>query len=101
VWLPWGISFVGGGNHSIAAGIIGGGGYVTPAEVYDMSALLDMVQCDGQHYRETSTQNVLADVSDERVAAVFEIGRLMQTLNVQSNLHRKSAPQSTGLLGPV
>jgi hypothetical protein len=82
LWLPWGISFVGGGNHSIAAGIIAREGEVTPGEVYDMSALLDLVDCDGRYYRETSSQKTIAWVDDERIAAVFEIGRLMRKLNL-------------------
>ncbi|WP_176052979.1 DUF6710 family protein [Paraburkholderia caribensis] len=85
LWLPWGISFVGGGNHSIAAGIIAGEGEVTPGEVRDMSALLDLVECDGRYYRETSSRKTIAAVEDERLAAVFEIGRLMRQLNVTLN----------------
>ncbi|WMY08081.1 DUF6710 family protein [Paraburkholderia phenoliruptrix] len=85
LWLPWGISFVGGGNHSIAAGIIAGDGEVTPGEVRDMSALLDLVECDGRYYRETSSRKTIATVDDERIAAVFEIGRLMRQLNVRHN----------------
>ncbi len=85
LWLPWGISFVGGGNHSITAGIVAGDGEITPGEVRDMSELLDLVECDGRYYRETSSRKTIAAVEDERIAAVFEIGRLMKQLNVQPN----------------
>jgi hypothetical protein len=82
-WLPWGISFVEGGNHSIAAGVIAGEGEITPGKVLDMSELLDLVKCDGRYYREISGDKAIAAVTDERIAAVFEIGRLMKQLNVQ------------------
>lgn len=86
LWLPWGIAFVGGGNHSIAAGVVGGEGVVIPGEVLDMSEMLRVVSCDGRNYREVASQKIIAAVADERLAAVFEIGRLMQKLNVQPNL---------------
>ncbi len=92
LWLPWGISFVAGGNHSIAAGIIGGEGIVVPGEVLDMSELLNMVTCDGRNYRETESQQIIAAVEDERIAAVFEIGRLMRKLKVQPNRSVETAP---------
>lgn len=85
LWLPWGISFVGGGNHSITAGIIAGVGEITPGEVRDLSELLDLFECDGRYYRETTSQKIIAAVKDERIAAVFEIGRLMRQFNVKLN----------------
>lgn len=39
LWLPWGISFVASGNHSITAGILGGGASLAPTEVYDMTII--------------------------------------------------------------
>ncbi|WP_131932044.1 DUF6710 family protein [Burkholderia sp. SRS-25] len=90
LWLPWGISFVGGGNHSITAGIISGDGEITPGEVRDMSELLDLVECDGRYYRETSSRKTIAAVEDERIAAVFEIGRLMRQLNIKPSRSGKA-----------
>ena len=78
LWLPWGIAFVSGGNHSLTAGIVGGEGELIPDRVYDMSALLRMIRCDGHHFRDVKTGRVVAHVQDPRVGAVFEIGRLMQ-----------------------
>lgn len=78
VWLPWGIAFVNGGNHSIAAGIVGGEGVLRPNEVFDMSRLLDLVQCDGQHYRLVANGQALDRVHDTRIAALFEVGRMLQ-----------------------
>lgn len=77
LWLPWGIGFVYGGNHSIAAGILAGEGEVIPEKVYDMSHLLDSLHCDGAYFYEADNGEKVEAVIDVRRAAVFEIGRLM------------------------
>lgn len=77
ICLPWGIVFITGGNHSIATGILGGEGMLKPSEVCDMRKLLELAQCDGKHYRLAKTGDILEPVRDYRVAAIFEIGRLM------------------------
>jgi hypothetical protein len=77
VWLPWRIAFVTGGNHSITAGILGGEGIVTATEVIDVSSIFDLVECDGKEYKRKETGEIVAEVSDYRRAAVFEIGRLI------------------------
>jgi hypothetical protein len=82
VWLPWGIAFVNGGNHSIATGIIGDGGSVYPKEVFDQVGLLNFARCDGRHYRRQDNNQIVCAVKDYRTAAVFEIGRLMQKAGV-------------------
>lgn len=78
VWLPWGIPFVGGGNHSIAAGVIAGEGKVVPTEVHDMSAIFKVVVCDGMDYIDKRDGSRIAPVNDPRIAAIFEIGRMMR-----------------------
>lgn len=78
LWLPWGIGFVTGGNHSITAGILHADGHVIPQTVYDMGYLFDEIVCDGSHYRDQRSGKILAPVEDVRRAAVFEIGRLMR-----------------------
>ncbi|WP_248916010.1 DUF6710 family protein [Pseudomonas moorei] len=81
LWLPWGICFVNGGNHSITAGILAGEGEIVPDYVYDMGYLLDEVHCNGMFYFDTRTGDKVAPVDDSRRAAVFEIGRVMRDLN--------------------
>lgn len=78
VWLPWRISFVMGGNHSITAGILQGEGKIVANEVFDLTPLFDRVICDGQTYKETKTGRIIEKVNDPRRAAVFEIGRLIK-----------------------
>ena len=82
IWLPWGLAFVNGGNHSITAGILNGEGELTPREVFDMSPVLDRMRCDGRHYFNQETGKIITKVTDHRIAAVFEIGRLMRTHGV-------------------
>lgn len=78
LWLPWGIGFVGGGNHFILSGILSGEKTLIVAhEVFDFSPILNLVECDGAVYRRRQDGKVLAEVVDYRRAAVFEIGRLM------------------------
>lgn len=78
VWLPWKISFVQGGNHSITAGILAGEGEIHTTDVYDFSPIFDVIKCDGRHYINLKKQQSTELVSDIRRAAVFEIGRLIQ-----------------------
>lgn len=82
ILLPWGIVFVEGGNHSIASGIICGEGTLVPNNVYDMSSLLSKMKCDGRYYISTETNQIIASVDDIRIAAVFEIGRLLKKHNI-------------------
>lgn len=78
LWLPWGIGFVSGGNHSISSGILGGEMVsIVPHEVFDFSPVLNLVESDGATYRSKQYGEVLAEVTDHRIAAVFEIGRLI------------------------
>ncbi|GAB3261439.1 hypothetical protein GCM10027296_35460 [Chitinimonas naiadis] len=77
VWLPWGIAFVTGGNHSITAGILAGEGVIVANEVYDLARIFDLVACDGYEYKDVRSGQVVGLVNDYRRAAVFEIGRLM------------------------
>jgi hypothetical protein len=46
--------------------------------VFDMSGMLDLVQCDGKHYRLMQDGQILDSVHDLKIAALFEIGRLIK-----------------------
>ncbi len=91
-WLPWGISIVDTGNHSIAAGIISGDGYLIPNKIYDLSDIFKKVKCDGKNYiyigpkrlKEYShgsvhikPNDIIGYVDNINTASVFEIGRIM------------------------
>jgi hypothetical protein len=76
LWLPLGVGWVGGGNHSITAGIIHTQGEVMPEETYDISRVYKYVVCDGVEYKRVHDNATISLVPDLEMAAIFEIGRL-------------------------
>jgi hypothetical protein len=77
LWLPLGVGWVFGGNHSITAGIIHAQGEVKPEVTYDISRVYKHVVCDGVEYKRVHDNKVIGPVSDLEMAAIFEIGRLI------------------------
>ena len=82
LWLPMGVSWVCGGNHSIASGIIQGIGKVKPNYVYDIRKVYDYIKCDGRNYIRIEDDTILAPVRNLEFAAIFEIGRMMKDNNI-------------------
>ncbi|WP_449598744.1 DUF6710 family protein [Niallia sp. Marseille-Q9988] len=78
LWLPMGIAWVHGGNHSISVGIIQGKGSIKPEAIYDISDVYDYVHCDGINYSRKEDGLIISPVKNAEIAAVFEIGRLMK-----------------------
>lgn len=76
VWLPIGIAWVNGGNHSITMGIVQGG-EMEPEYYYDISEVYKYVYCDGENFIRTEDNKVIAKVTNIEFAAIFEIGRLL------------------------
>lgn len=83
-WLPWGISIVDAGNHSIAAGIISGDGQLEPDRIYNISGIFERVKCNGENYIDIITNKAIFPVTDVNTAGVFEIGRLMINNNISA-----------------
>ncbi|WP_339289767.1 DUF6710 family protein [Paenibacillus sp. FSL E2-0201] len=77
LWLPIGVTWVNGGNHSIASGIIQGGGTIKPENTFNISELYKHIFTDGKYYFRKIDNTVIAPVEDVEFAAIFEIGRLM------------------------
>jgi hypothetical protein len=77
LWLPLGIAWVNGGNHSLAAGIARGEGRVAAEETWDMRAVYDHVACDGHRFTRRHDGTYLGPIHDPFAAALFEIGRRM------------------------
>lgn len=77
LWLPMGVGWVFGGNHSITAGIIHAQGKVKPEVTYDMSSVYKHVVCDGVEYKRRHDGSTIGPVPDLEMAAIFEIGRLI------------------------
>jgi hypothetical protein len=83
LWLPVGIAWVHGGNHSITAGILRGEGEIRPEITYDISQIYKHVTCDGIKYYRKYDGKSIGVVPDFEMAVVFEIGRLMSKYRVQ------------------
>lgn len=75
--LPWHIGVVTGGNHSITAGVLGHQGVLSPTDVLDFTPLLNRVVCDGDYFIDRYSHEPIARVKDGRMAALYEIGRLL------------------------
>ena len=83
LWLPLGIGWVHGGNHSITAGIVQAKGRIRPEITYDVSRVYRHVVCDGLHFKRSYDNSVIGPVADLEIAAVFEIGRLINRKRVE------------------
>ena len=77
LWLPFGIAWVYGGNHSMMSGIVQGQGVIKPEEVYDASPLFKYVKFDGINFIRLDTGNVIGKPADFEFACIFEVGRFM------------------------
>ncbi|WP_311632797.1 DUF6710 family protein [Peribacillus simplex] len=77
LWLPFGLFWVNGGNHSISVGILQGTGTITADVVYDICNIYNYVYCDGKHYYRKFDNTIISEVKNLELAAIFEIGRLM------------------------
>lgn len=64
------------------AGVLSGRGEVVPGETFDLSPLFEHVRCDGSTFRRVHDGSVINRVNEPEWAAIFEIGRLMHSLNV-------------------
>jgi hypothetical protein len=78
LWLPLGIGWVYGGNHSIATGILQGTGSIIPTQTYDISTVYDFVYTDGRYYYRKEDNSIICPVKDVEFSAIFEIGRMMK-----------------------
>ncbi len=81
VWLPMGIAWVGGGNHSITVGIVQGG-ELEPEYCSDISKLYKYIKCDGEDFIDINSGRSLNKVKSPEFAAIFEIGRMMVDSNI-------------------
>jgi hypothetical protein len=76
-WLPQGIGWVEGGNHSLSAGIVQAEGIVRVHQVRLIHRVYDHVTCDGISFWRTHDHEKIGRVSIAEFAGLFEIGRLM------------------------
>lgn len=83
VWLPIGVCFVKGGNHSITAGILKGEGIITNYSTIDLSPIYSLVYTDGVYYYKKIDNSIIGKVQNVEFAAIFEIGRILKELNIE------------------
>lgn len=83
-WLPFGIGWVYGGNHSIMTGILQGEGFITTKRVYDLSKLFPHVRFDGNAFIRISDGTVIQKATEFEFAAIFEVGRLMHERGISA-----------------
>ena len=81
VWLPIGIAWVYGGNHSITVGIVQGG-ELEPNYYSDISKVYKYIKCDGESFIDINSGRSLCEVKSPEFAAIFEIGRMMVDNNI-------------------
>lgn len=74
LYLPWGLIFVGNGNHSIAAGILAREGKVTIDIVYDVSRLYDLFHTDGRAFY-SNDGNIVSKNCSLWFATIFEVAK--------------------------
>ncbi len=77
LWLPLGIGWVHGGNHTITAGIVHGTGRVRAEVIYDIGPVYRHVTCDGVEFRRKHDGSLIGPVTDLEMAGLFEVGRLL------------------------
>lgn len=78
LWLPMGIIWVEGGNHSISSGMLQGIGTLKPTHTYDISEIYEYIYTDGKNYYMKGDDSIVSKVVDIDFAALFEIGRLLK-----------------------
>lgn len=83
-WLPFGIGWVHGGNHSIMTGIIQGQGTIETDKVYDISPLFEHVLFDGDAFIRKSDGAVIQESVELEFAAIFEVGRIMHAYKISA-----------------
>jgi len=76
-WLPFGIGWVHGGNHSLMTGIVQGQGILTTDNVYDISDAFKYVEFNGRDFLRKSDGSKIQKAPELEFAAIFEVGRLM------------------------
>ena len=85
-WEPIGICFVGGGNHSLMAGIVNQEGVVKSHIVNEMDAMYEVIMCgDGESYsfQDNERWELASKVQNLDFALIYEIGRILQSKGIK------------------
>ena len=77
LWLPYGITFVETGNHSITVGHLRDVGEIKTTEVYNVGYIHTYVYTDGVYYFRKEDDSICGEVTNFYLAAIFAIGGLI------------------------
>lgn len=77
LFLPIGVTVVYNGNHSILSGIIKREGVIHPTEMVNLASLYEKIKFDGVYYRDVDSNQVIQEVKNFELGAIYEIGRLL------------------------
>jgi hypothetical protein len=77
LFLPIGVTIVHNGNHSILSGIIKREGVIHPTEIVNLTSLYEKIKFDGVYYRDVNSNQVIQEVKNFELGAIYEIGRLL------------------------
>lgn len=77
LFMPVGVTIVHNGNHSILSGIIKREGIIHPTEIVNLVPLYEKIKFDGKYYRDIESNEIIQEVNNFELGAIFEIGRLL------------------------
>lgn len=77
LFLPIGVTIVHNGNHSILSGILKREGVIHPTEIVNLASLYGKIKFDGLYYRDIDSNQVIQEVNNFELGAIYEIGRLL------------------------
>jgi hypothetical protein len=87
LWLPMRLAeVVANGMHSVTVGQLCNDGTVLADTVYDLSSIFDKVRRPRRRWLDRESGEEIADVSDWRLVAMFEIGRRLHRLGCDGRL---------------
>ncbi|HBJ2622082.1 TPA: hypothetical protein LA827_001821 [Clostridium botulinum] len=80
---PINITIMTNGNHSTLAGILKKEGKIKPTKIVNLNDRYKEIKFDGTYYRNINTNEILHEVKNFELGAIFEIGRLITENNIK------------------
>lgn len=77
LFLPIGVTIVHNGNHSILSGILKREGVIHPTEIVNLASQYEKIKFDGTYYRDIESDQIIQEVRNFELGAIYEIGRLL------------------------
>lgn len=90
--MPYGITFVNSGNHSITVGYLKNVGELEINKIFNISEIHDYIYTDGTFYYRKEDNSICAKVENFNFAVIFAIGELIHNSsdkNIKIKFHGK------------